>query len=285
MTTATASAATSTTVDAVLTQLDDKYGLRSVRLHYGLSQDDLFHAAIANDRGRVELDGPEDAQKAFATSLGVDGPLVYYSDPTCTGRPVQDTFAVARDSVVDTVWWKPGFAQYATHAYFCNIMFPKNVRDDSDRAEAGWTLINVPSFECDPDRDGTRSARAVIIDIETRTALVLGKADYCGVNKKTMFTLMNYVLPEKGQLSMHCSANVGSDGDTAILFGLSGTGKTTLSADPHRLLIGELLRQADRPRQGQRAGHRRRDVDEGHVDRERAGRARPGDRRHRPAGL
>ncbi len=273
-----------TTAD-VAAELEQKFGLKGIDLQFGLSQDDLFNEAIANDRGRVSLDGPEDAQKAFPTALGVDGPLVYYTDPTCTGRPVQDTFAVARPSTVDTIWWKndfkqfdadkfdallprvaehlnarnarlyatdvfcgtdPGFSEayrfvgeYATHAYFCNIMFPKNVRNDADRPETGWTLINVPSFECDPERDGTLSKRAVIIDIETRVALVLGKADYCGVNKKTMFTLMNFVLPAKGQLSMHCSANVGANGDTAILFGLSGTGKTTLSADPNRLLIGD----------------------------------------------
>ncbi|MEZ5165153.1 MAG: phosphoenolpyruvate carboxykinase (ATP) [Acidimicrobiales bacterium] len=266
-------------------QLEKAFGLRGPELRYGLSQDELFHEAIANDRGRVEPGGPDDAQKAFATSLGVDGPLVFFSDPDCTGRPVADTFCVDRASVTDTVWWKNGFAkfdpatfdallprviahlneqgrhlyvtdvfcgwdttfaepyrfvgEYATHAYFCNIMFPKAVRDDADRAEHGWTLINVPSFECDPDRDGTRSGRAVIIDIENRVGLVLGKADYCGVNKKTMFTIMNYVLPAKGQLSMHCSANVGRRGDTAILFGLSGTGKTTLSADPDRELIGD----------------------------------------------
>ncbi|MEG3586716.1 MAG: phosphoenolpyruvate carboxykinase (ATP), partial [Actinomycetota bacterium] len=142
--------------------------------------------------------------------------------------------------------WDPEFAEpyrfvgeYATHAYFCNIMFPKNVRDDNDRAEAGWTILNVPSFVAEPERDGTKSNRAVIMDILNRVALVVGPADYCGVNKKTMFTVMNFVLPDKGQLSMHCSANVGSDDDSAILFGLSGTGKTTLSADPDRLLIGD----------------------------------------------
>ncbi len=266
-------------------QLEEAFGLTGVELRHGLGQDELFHQAIANDRGQVEPDGPSDAQKAFPTALGVDGPLVYFSDPTCTGRPVQDTFCVDRPATTDRVWWKNGFSkfdaakfddllprviahlnerkrhlyvtdvfcgwdpefaepyrfvgEYATHAYFCNIMFPQDVRDDSDRAEHGWTLINVPSFECDPDRDGTRSKRAVIVDIENRVGLVLGKADYCGVNKKTMFTIMNFVLPEKGQLSMHCSANVGADGTSAILFGLSGTGKTTLSADPDRELIGD----------------------------------------------
>ncbi len=266
-------------------ELSDQFGLTSVSLEYGLSQDELFFAAIENDRGRVDPDGDSNQQKAFQTALGVDGPLVYYTDPSCTGRPVTDTFAVARDSVINTVWWKDGFAQfppekfdellprvvehlnqkeavlyvtdvfcgwdpefsepyrfigeYATHAYFCNIMFPKDVRDDSDRRSSGWTILNVPSFLAEPDRDGTRSNRAVIMDIENRVALVIGPADYCGVNKKTMFTVMNYVLPAKGQLSMHCSANVGDNEDSAILFGLSGTGKTTLSADPERLLIGD----------------------------------------------
>ena len=129
--------------------------------------------------------------------------------------------------------------EYASHAYFCNIMLPAHLEGAPDHREHGWTLLNVPSFRCSPNRDGTRSQRAVIIDMERRLALVLGRADYCGVNKKTMFTIMNFVQPGKGQLSMHCSANVGSGGDSAILFGLSGTGKTTLSADPDRDLIGD----------------------------------------------
>jgi phosphoenolpyruvate carboxykinase (ATP) len=79
----------------------------------------------------------------------------------------------------------------------------------------------------------------VILDIQNRVGLVVGRADYCGVVKKAMFTVMNYLMPEQGQLSMHCSANVGARGDGAILFGLSGTGKTTLSADPDRQLIGD----------------------------------------------
>lgn len=269
----------------VADQLATKLGLNNVQLHYGLSQNELFHAAIANDRGRIELDGPSDAQKAYATVLGEDGPLMYYADPTCTGRPVQDTFAVAWPELVDEIWWKPDFKQfdptkyeallarvidhlnatnaelystdvfcgwdpkfakpyrfvgeYATHAYFANIMFPKDVRDDIDREADGWTMINVPSFRCDPERDGTASDRAVIMDIKNKIGLVVGRADYCGVVKKTMFTVMNFALPAQGQLTMHCSANVGHDEDAAILFGLSGTGKTTLSADPDRLLIGD----------------------------------------------
>ncbi len=271
--------------DQVQAELAEQFGLTTPNLHVGLSQDELFHAAIANDRGRVDINGGFDEQKAFPTALGVDGPLVTYSDPTCTGRPLADTFCVARDEVLDTVWWKHGFrkfdpdtfddlfarvidhlnakeadiyvtdvfcghdpvysepyrfvGEFANHAYFCNILFPQDVRDDSDRPERGWTIVNVPSFMANPETDGTNNERAVIMDIVNRKALVMGTADYAGINKKTMFTVMNYVLPERGQLTMHCSANVGKDGDTAILFGLSGTGKTTLSADPDRHLIGD----------------------------------------------
>ena len=83
-------------------QLEAQFGLTTPNLRIGLSQEDLFCAAIANDRGRVSIDGGNDEQKAFPTALGVDGPLVYYTDPECTGRPVNDTFAVARPEVVDT---------------------------------------------------------------------------------------------------------------------------------------------------------------------------------------
>ena len=108
---------TSLDTPAVADQLATKFGLTNVRLKHGLSQPELFHAAIANDRGRVELDGPSDAQKAFATELGDQGPLVYYGDPTCTGRPVQDTFAVAWPELVDEIWWKPDFKQFDPSAY------------------------------------------------------------------------------------------------------------------------------------------------------------------------
>ncbi|MCY4257720.1 MAG: phosphoenolpyruvate carboxykinase (ATP) [bacterium] len=276
---------TATLQTPVAAQLRQRFGLSSVEVRAELSQRELFDAAISGDRGRTHLNGAANDQKAFATSLGSDGPLLYYSDPTCTGRPVQDTFAVAWPEVTDDVWWKSDFnkfdpsyfdgllqrvlehlnahqtvlyttdvfcgsdpefaipyrlvSEYATHAYFANIMFPKGVRNDSDRENSGWIMINVPSFRCNPSRDGTRSDRAVIMDLRNRMGLVLGRADYCGVVKKTMFTVMNFVLPNANQLTMHCSANIDHHNNSAILFGLSGTGKTTLSADPNRVLIGD----------------------------------------------
>jgi len=266
------------------TELTRTLGLDGLEYRHNLSKSQLFDEALANDRGRIRPDGPDDEPKAHATALGAQGPLVYYSDPSCTGRPVQDTFAVAWPEVVDKVWWKSDFQQfdpdnfgplldrvaahlnergqhlyvqdvycgwdpayavpyrfvgeYATHALFATNMFVDHV-DVDDADDKRWTLLNVPSFHCDPERDGTKSQRAVIVDIRNRIGLVLGRADYCGIVKKTMFTVMNYMLPEMGELPMHCSANVGARGDGAVLFGLSGTGKTTLSADPDRQLIGD----------------------------------------------
>lgn len=129
--------------------------------------------------------------------------------------------------------------EYAVHALFVNTMFPKGLEGVPE--DRRFTLLNCPSFFCDPERDGCRegSDNALIVDLKRRIALICGPNDYCGSNKKTLFTVLNYMLPDMGYLPMHCSANVGEDGDSAILFGLSGTGKTTLSADPARELIGD----------------------------------------------
>ena len=100
------------------------------------------------------------------------------------------------------------------------------------------TIIDLPSFQADPKRHGVRSETVVAIDF-ARKIVLIGGSYYAGEMKKAVFTTLNYYLPEKGVMPMHCSANVGPDGDTAIFFGLSGTGKTTLSADPKRTLIGD----------------------------------------------
>jgi len=260
-------------------------GLKGISYKYNLTKAELFHESIAYDRGRVSLDDGYGDQKSFATKLGVDGPLVFHTDPTCTGRPVNDTFAVAWSEVESDVWWKdnlkafdPGkyegllqrvishlnergghlyvqdvyagtdptysvpyrfVGEYAVHAMFAHNMFPKRVDGIANAEDKRWTMLNVQSFTCDPERDGTVSARAAIIDFRNRICLVVGRADYCGLVKKTIFTVMNFLLPQQGYMSMHCSANIGARNDTAILFGLSGTGKTTLSADPDRKLIGD----------------------------------------------
>ncbi len=100
------------------------------------------------------------------------------------------------------------------------------------------TIIDMPSFRADPKRHGCKSENVVAIDF-ARKIVLIGGSYYAGEMKKSVFTTLNYYLPERGVMPMHCSANVGAKGDTAIFFGLSGTGKTTLSADPNRTLIGD----------------------------------------------
>jgi phosphoenolpyruvate carboxykinase (ATP) len=125
--------------------------------------------------------------------------------------------------------------ELAWHALFARQLFrPAGAAPTGER----WTVLAAPRFHADPALDGTRSETAIALDLERRLVLICG-TEYAGEIKKSLFTVMNYILPEQGVLPMHCSANMGADGDVALFFGLSGTGKTTLSADPVRRLIGD----------------------------------------------
>lgn len=127
----------------------------------------------------------------------------------------------------------------AWQSYFVRNMFisPKS-KEEYKFFIPEFTLIAVPSFNVDPRIDGTLTDTAIVINFAQKLAIVAGSS-YAGEIKKTIFTLMNYLMPLEGVMSMHCSANVGDHNDVALFFGLSGTGKTTLSADPNRRLIGD----------------------------------------------
>jgi phosphoenolpyruvate carboxykinase (ATP) len=124
------------------------------------------------------------------------------------------------------------------HALFVRNMFIRPGADELPGFAPNFSVIHAPEFQADPETHGTRTGTFIILDLAKRTILI-GGTRYAGELKKSIFTVMNYLMPKDGVLSMHCSANIGAKGDTALFFGLSGTGKTTLSADPDRSLIGD----------------------------------------------
>ncbi|MBT2571766.1 phosphoenolpyruvate carboxykinase (ATP) [Planococcus sp. ISL-110] len=128
--------------------------------------------------------------------------------------------------------------EYAWHNLFAHQLFIRPSAEELKAHEAEFTVVYAPTFMADPAVDGTASETFIIVSMEKRIILI-GGTEYAGEMKKSIFSIMNYLLPEKGILPMHCSANVGQDGDVTLFFGLSGTGKTTLSADGDRKLVGD----------------------------------------------
>lgn len=128
--------------------------------------------------------------------------------------------------------------EFAWHNLFVHNLFIRPTEEELVQHESQFTIVSAPSFKADPVVDGTNSETFIIVSMEKRIVLI-GGTEYAGEMKKSIFSIMNYLLPENGIMPMHCSANVGEDGDVALFFGLSGTGKTTLSADANRKLIGD----------------------------------------------
>jgi phosphoenolpyruvate carboxykinase (ATP) len=130
------------------------------------------------------------------------------------------------------------FTESAWANLFARNLFIRPTAEERATFSPDFTVIDVPSFKANPSNDGTRSDTFIFLNLGQRLVLI-GGTEYAGEIKKSMFTVMNYMLPMRGVMPMHCSANIGPNGDSALFFGLSGTGKTTLSADPTRTLIGD----------------------------------------------
>ena len=130
------------------------------------------------------------------------------------------------------------FTEYAWHSLFSRNLLIRPAAEEIAAYIPDMTIVDLPSFKADPARHGCRSETVIACDFTRKIVLIAGTS-YAGEMKKSVFTYLNYILPEKGVMPMHCSANSGTHDDAAVFFGLSGTGKTTLSADPHRTLIGD----------------------------------------------
>ena len=254
------------------TQVERAHGLealglvRSGRVHWNLSTAALYEEAVRRGEGLIAAEGPLVCRTGQHTGRSPNDKFVV-REPSSEGhvqwgpvnRPIEEAkfdalhrdlmaYLQDRELYVFDGWAgaDPAYRlpirvvnEFAWHNLFARNMFipePDRAAIDAHRPE--FTVIDAPNFKADPAKHGTRSDVFILVHFGRRMVLI-GGTSYAGEIKKSIFTVLNYTLPRAGVLSMHCSANVGPGGDTALFFGLSGTGKTTLSSDPNRRLIGD----------------------------------------------
>lgn len=248
-----------------INELISSYILKSTKTHYNLSVEKLRDLAITRGEGRIVKSGALSVNTGKYTGRSpkdrfiVDEASVHNHvnwDGGVKSLPTE-TFERLFNKVIDYAKDKElfifeGFVgadpkyrmpirvinEFAYQNLFASQMFIKPKGEETKKFEPGFTVIALPNFQAVPGIDGTNSEVFVVISFEKKLVLI-GGTKYSGEIKKSMFTVMNYLLPFKDVLPMHCSANVGEKGDVALFFGLSGTGKTTLSADDDRRLIGD----------------------------------------------
>ena len=241
-------------------------GTKNATIRYQLSSDELHEETLQKNQGRetslgaITIETGEFTGRSpkdrFIVKDDITKDKVWWSDINVAFD--SDKFDALYDKVVDylsekEVYVRDSFIcsdenykmsvravnEYPWSNMFVHNMFLRPTEDELDRFDPEWVVINAPGFMANPDVDGTRQHNFAILNFTRKVALI-GGTGYTGEIKKGIFSALNFILPVyKNTLPMHCSANVGKDGDTAIFFGLSGTGKTTLSTDPNRQLIGD----------------------------------------------
>jgi phosphoenolpyruvate carboxykinase (ATP) len=245
----------------------EKQGFHGLgHVHYNLIEPALIHAAVTRGEGKLGLGGaflcqtgqftgrsPKD--KFIVRTPSVEKTIWWDNnaamDPAAFDRLQADMLAHmrGRDYFVQDLYAGADplhrldvrvVTELAWHGLFIRHLLRRPDRAELDSFTPDWTIVNCPSFKADPARHGCRTETVIAMNFDKKLILIANTA-YAGENKKSVFTLLNYLLPEKGVMAMHCSANhaPGNPVDTAVFFGLSGTGKTTLSASPDRTLIGD----------------------------------------------
>jgi phosphoenolpyruvate carboxykinase (ATP) len=244
----------------------DQQGLRNLGgIHWNLSVPMLYEHAIRRREGVIGAGGSFVANTGIHTGRSVKDKFIV-EEPSSKGdiwwgpinRPVSEAvFANVHERMLGYFQGRETFVQdvfcgadpqyrlpvrliseSAWHTLFARNMFIRPAKTDLADFRPGFTILHAPNLQAFPERDGLNSETFILVNFAKKLALI-GGTSYAGEVKKSVFGLLNYLLPAQGVLPMHCSANVGPRGDTAIFFGLSGTGKTTLSADGSRTLIGD----------------------------------------------
>ncbi len=242
----------------------DRERIQTIRVRWNLSAPVLYEEAVRRQEGLIAAEGPLACRTGHHTGRSPNDKFVVREPGSETeiawgkvNRPMDAAqFDVLHQDLLRSLADKELFVldcyagadpayrlpvrvinEYAWHNLFCRNLFI----DDPEAARAAspaLTIIDSPSFKADPARHGTNSDVVIAVSFAKKLVLI-GGTSYAGEIKKSVFSILNYILPLQGVLPMHCSANIGAAGDTALFFGLSGTGKTTLSSDPDRMLIGD----------------------------------------------
>jgi phosphoenolpyruvate carboxykinase (ATP) len=244
----------------------DHVGVRApIRTWHNLSPAELYEHALSNGEAAIVASGALTANTGRHTGRSPKDKF-FVEEPESSGKiwwfpsnqPISvESFERLLQKCVDYIAEHPIYVQdlfacadpryrlsvrvvtqLAWHSLFARNLFIRPQPDQLAEFDPDFTVISLPDVRADPAKDGTRSETFALVNLDRRMVLI-GGTSYAGEIKKSIFTALNYLLPEQGVLPMHCSANVGADGNVALFFGLSGTGKTTLSSDPTRRLVGD----------------------------------------------
>jgi phosphoenolpyruvate carboxykinase (ATP) len=241
------------------------FGINPLKIHRNLSTDEMMSIAVERKEGVVNSTGSLSVNTGKYTGRSPDDRFIVYDDTThetidwgkinhqFPSGKFEKLFEKMKDFVDDKelfvfdgfVGSDPGtrlpirvINDHVWQSMFSSNLFIRPTTEELEKHEPEFTILCINDFLADPAIDGTRTDVFILIDL-TRKIVLIGGTEYAGEMKKSMFSIMNFLLPGRNIFPMHCSANIGEQGDTALFFGLSGTGKTTLSADANRKLIGD----------------------------------------------
>jgi phosphoenolpyruvate carboxykinase (ATP) len=243
----------------------ENHGFSSLNsVFWNLNQQEIYKIILERGEGKLSKDGAmvvetgihtgRSAQDKFVVKESENQDSIWWNNAK---EMTEDNFNILYDDMIEFSNNKDLFVQdlyggadfqyrlptriyteYAWHSLFIQNLLITVKEEEKQNFDPEFVIIDLPSFKADPRKHGSRSETIIAVNFAKKVVLIAGTS-YAGEIKKSVFTMLNFLLPPKNVMPMHCSVNVGNENDSAIFFGLSGTGKTTLSADPKRTLIGD----------------------------------------------